>query len=469
MHSGDFSGDSPRDALTGLTSLDAARGRLAAWSRGEEDVPATEGAAAAEPTIAKTPCVHALMLGFRRFETVNLAYGEAAGDGALVEIARRLMHFADAELDGPWLVARGGGGTFLVAANEECSRERWQLFAEQLADVVARPIERRAGTLRLSPRLALLRVLSDEDSEQVLDRLAQTLALAKHQQGRRVIWANGETAHAGTTAAQLEADLLRAIDGNQIEVMFQPQFRISGEDSAEDILSGAEALARWNHPRLGRIGAAALFAVAERADHVVPLSRHIAAAALRTAVRWPEGLRLSLNVTADDLAVGSFATELAIAIDAARFPRNRLTLEVTEQVLVADMQLAERMLAGLAAQGIRIALDDFGAGFCNFRYLKTLPLHYLKLDRSMVDGIVEDPRDLAVLRAIVAMAGALDLEVIVEGIETEAQRAVIGREACGYYQGFLKAQPLSARAFSALAAGRSPTARPRLRRVGGTD
>ena len=135
-------------------------------------------------------------------------------------------------------------------------------------------------------------------------------------------------------------------------------------------------------------------------------------------------------------------------------------------MLVADMQLAERMLAGLAAQGIRIALDDFGAGFCNFRYLKTLPLHYLKLDRSMVDGIVEDPRDLAVLRAIVAMARALDLEVIVEGIETEAQRAVIGREACRYYQGFLKAQPLSARVFAGLAQGRS-VARPRLRRIMG--
>jgi EAL domain-containing protein (putative c-di-GMP-specific phosphodiesterase class I)/GGDEF domain-containing protein len=463
VQNGDFPGDSPRDALTGLASIDAARLRLAVWSRaaGEAD-----GGASATGDV---PRVHALMLGFRRFETINLAYGEAAGDGALVEIARRLMHFADAELDGPWLVARGGGGTFLVAANEACSRERWQLFAEQLADVVARPIERRAGTLRLSPRLALLRVLTNEDAESVLDRLAQTLAVAKHQQGRRVIWANGETAHAGTTAAQLEADLLRAIDAREIEVMFQPQFRIAGDiGSAGDVLSGAEALARWDHPRLGRIGAAALFAVAERADHVVPLSRHIAAAALRAAARWPDELRLSLNVTADDLAVGSFATELGIAIDASGFPRERLTLEVTEQVLVADMQLAERMLAGLAGQGIRIALDDFGAGFCNFRYLKTLPLHYLKLDRSMIDGIVEDPRDLAVLRAMVAMAGALDLEVIVEGIETEAQRAVIGREACGYYQGFLKAQPLSGRTFSALAGGRAAH-RPRLRRVGGTD
>jgi EAL domain-containing protein (putative c-di-GMP-specific phosphodiesterase class I) len=104
-------------------------------------------------------------------------------------------------------------------------------------------------------------------------------------------------------------------------------------------------------------------------------------------------------------------------------------------------ELAERSLADLAAQGIRIALDDFGAGFCNFRYLKTLPLHYLKLDRSMVDGITEDPRDLAVLRAITAMATALDLEVIAEGIESEPQRLAVAREGCAFYQGFVRAQP----------------------------
>ncbi len=124
---------------------------------------------------------------------------------------------------------------------------------------------------------------------------------------------------------------------------------------------------------------------------------------------------------------------------------------MTEQALIADVQLAQRSLRSLADAGIRIALDDFGAGFCNFRYLKILPLHYLKLDRAMVDGITTDPRDLAVLRAIVAMAKALDLQVIAEGIETEAQRAQIAAEGCAYYQGFLRAQPMAAAEFAELA------------------
>ena len=426
----------PRDGLTGLPGFAGARARLAQWL-----APEVGGS------------VHALLLGFRRFETVNLAYGEAAGDGALVEVARRLTHFADSELDGQWLAARGPGGTFLLIANEACSRERWQLFAEQLADIVARPIVRRAGTLRLSPRLALLRVLAGEGEGSALDRLAQTLASAKSGQGRRVIWASGEAVRAGRSAAELEGDLLKAIDGDEIEVVFQPQFATDGADWTMDRLAGAEALARWNHPRLGRIGAGALFAIAERADHIVPLSRHIAARSLQAAAGWPAPLRLSLNVTADDLAAASFAGDLARTIDASGFARERLTLEVTEQVLVADMQLAERSLSDLAGQGIRIALDDFGAGFCNFHYLKALPLHYLKLDRSMVDGIAEDPRDLAVLRAIAAMARALDLAVIAEGIESVAQRDVIAAEGCALYQGFLRAQPMAAGEFLGLAGG----------------
>ncbi|MDE2596410.1 MAG: GGDEF domain-containing protein [Sphingomonadales bacterium] len=424
--------DRDRDALTGLPGLEAARLRLEQWS-----TPADDGA----------PSFHALLLGLRRFDTINLAYGAAAGDSALAEVAARITHFAADELDGPWLAARGGGGSFLLVANEACSRERWQLFAEQLADRVARPIARNGGgSLRLSPRIALLRGLAGEGAESALDRLGQTLDQAQHRQGRRVAWADGVTTRAGRTAAQLEADLLDAIDRDEIEIVYQPQFA-----AADDRLTGAEALARWNHPQLGRIGAGALFAIAERADHVAPLSRHIARLALEGAHGWRADMRLSLNVTPADLAAGSFAQGLMETVRASRFAPERLTLEVTEQVLLADLTLAQTALAELAGQGVRLALDDFGAGFCNFRYLKVLPLHYLKLDRSMVDGVTSDARDLAVLRAIIAMAGSLGLKVIAEGIETEAQRAAIAAEGCAFYQGFLRAQPMSAADFGVLA------------------
>jgi EAL domain-containing protein (putative c-di-GMP-specific phosphodiesterase class I)/GGDEF domain-containing protein len=424
-----------RDLQTGLIDSSAAREMLEQW-RAE----AGEGEAAP---------VHALLVGLGRFDTVNLAYGEAAGDGALAEVARRILHFAADEFaDGQWFAARLGGGKFLLAAREACSRERWQWLGEALADALAHPMPDigQAGTVRLWPRVALMRVLAGERPAHVLDRLAQTLARAERRHGSRVLWADGELALPGQHAAALEADLLAALDRDEIALCFQPQFRLS-----DDRLVGAEALARWQHPRLGRIGASALFAIAERADHVAHLSRHIAQAALAEAARWPGAMRLSLNLTPADLAAGDFAAQFIEVVRGSGFDPARLTLEITEQVLLADLDRSARALATLKAAGMRIALDDFGAGFCNFRYLKVLPLDYLKLDRAMVEGIAEDPRDLAVLRAIVALAGALDLQVIAEGIESEAQRAVVAAEGCRFYQGFLRSAPLSGEAFLRLA------------------
>ena len=419
--------DAMRDAVTGLPGREAARARLTQW-------------------LEEGRQVHALLIGLRRFDAVNLAYGSASGDAALAEVAQRVKQFAANELDGAWLVARTGGGQFLLLTGEPVSREGWQVTAAQMLDAVARPIVSPSATLRLSPRGAMLRGLSGEGADSMLDRLGQALDRAMSQPGRRLTWADGEATRANRSAAQLEADLLRALDEDEIEVVYQPQFAC-----ADDRLVGGEALARWNHPDLGRIGAGALFSIAERADHVAQLSRHIARLALAGAQRWPMDLRLSLNVTPNDLASASFAKEFEALARESRFPLWRLTLEVTEQVLLSDVSHAAQALDTLVAQGARVALDDFGAGFCNFRYLKLLPLHTLKLDRSMIEGVAADPRDLAVLRAIVAMAGALELKVIAEGIESEAQRALAAAEGCSAYQGFLRAQPMSADAFIAYA------------------
>ncbi len=421
--------DSRSDPLTGLATRDAAAARLSEWlGRGDK--------------------VHALLIGLRRFDAVNLAYGTSAGDAALNEVAQRLKQFAASELDGSWLAARSGGDGFLLLASEPCSRERWQLAAGQLLDALARPIATAWGTVRLSPRGALLRGIEGDSAPLVLDRLGQALGSAMGQSARRLIWADGEATKAGLSAAQLETDLLLALDRGEIEVVYQPQF-----GCLDNRLSGGEALARWNHPKLGRVGAGALFAIAERADHIAQLSQHIAQLALKGAKAWPMDLRLSLNVTPNDLASADYAQRLSGLIKASGFAPWRLTLEVTEQVLLSDTAHAAAVLRELAGRGVRIALDDFGAGFCNFRYLKLLPLHYLKLDRAMIEGVAGDSRDLAVLRAIIAMAGALDLKVIAEGVESEAQRALIAAEGCASYQGFLMAQPMSAAAFLELAQG----------------
>jgi len=421
-----------RDALTGLIGLQMAERQIAAWQ-----IAAERG---------KGVPVHALLLRLRRFSSVNLAFGAAAGDRALMEVAARISQFFGQEFGKDRLVARAGGGAFLVAAAQSCSRERWEWLAEELARLIARPIaDPGGGIVRLRPRMALLRACPGETAQRMLGRLADTLDRAQEQPGRLLLWEDGVNCFGGLRAQQLEADLLGALDRSEIEVLFQPQFGCrSGR------LIGAEALARWQHPQLGTIGAEGLFTIAARADHVAPLSRHIAEAALAAAAEWPEPLRLSLNVTAADLAAADFAQAIERAVNRSGFAPGRLTLEITEQSLVFDLDRSARQLEQLSALGIHLALDDFGAGFCNFRYLKCLPLHALKLDRSMVEGIIEDVRDLAVLRGILAMARALDLAVIAEGIESEEQRAVIEAEGCAAWQGFLGAPALPAEEFTKL-------------------
>lgn len=415
-----------RDALTGLMGLDAARKRLEHWL--------AEGS------------VHAILLALPRLDAVNLAWGKAVGDGALAEVAARLSHFVGEELIAQWFAARVGGGSFLVATREPCSRERWALIAEGLVDAIARPIVALGGDVRLSPRVALLRAVPGEDAESVFDRLAQAIAVLGKRSTRRTGWVDGTVARSGRTASRLEADLLKAIDRDEIEILFQPQFALP-----DNALIGTEALARWQHPQLGRIGAGALFAIAERADHLAQLSHHIASKACALASGWPDHLSLSINVTAADLAAENFAEEFNQCVAASGLPPQRLVLEVTEQALVSDIELARRSLQQLVALGMRVALDDFGAGFCNFRYLKLLPLQKLKLDRTMIDGIFDDARDLAVLRGIVAMARALELEVIAEGIETEEQRRAVAAEGCSSWQGFYGAEPMDNAAFEAMA------------------
>lgn len=240
----------------------------------------------------------------------------------------------------------------------------------------------------------------------------------------------------------LAGDLAAAIELNAVEVLFQPQYAC-----ADNRIVGAEALVRWRHSTQGEIAGDMLFQLAGQAGLYADLSRHVMREAMRLAGDWPEGLRLSVNVTARDLATGDVVSDVEAALAQTGFAPECLTLEITEQALLAELDATAVRLATLAERGIRIALDDFGAGFCNFHYLKVLPLHALKLDRSMVDGICRDPRDLAVLRGIVAMAQALDLAVIAEGIETEAQRKAAADEGCETWQGFLGAKPMGAADF----------------------
>lgn len=266
------------------------------------------------------------------------------------------------------------------------------------------------------------------------------------EQGRTSLRGATRGRFPGVSVGSLEADLLSALDRREIEVLFQPQF-----SCLTGAVVGAEALARWRHPSLGPIGARDLFAIAERAALVAPLSRHVVARALEDAATWPEGLTLSLNITPEELGDPRFAADFAALIGRSDIAPQRLMLEITEDLLLRNLAQAASALKALRGLGFRTALDDFGAGFCNFRYLRELPLDALKLDKAMLEGVPGDATALAVLRAMLQLGKALGLAVYAEGIESEIQRAAITAEGCDYWQGFLRAQPMPSESVLALA------------------
>lgn len=252
----------------------------------------------------------------------------------------------------------------------------------------------------------------------------------------------------GWGAADLSHELELALRLGQLEIRFQPQF-----SCASGRITGAEALARWAHPTFGEIGARDLFDLATRAGLANELAWRAVSLAISEAGAWPKGLSLSLNIAPRQLLGEGFVGRITRELAASALDPRQVTLEITEELLLDDLDLAARRLAGLREAGLRIALDDFGAGFCNFDYLKRLPLDALKLDRSMVRGIAHEPRDLAVLQAIVTLARALELVVIAEGIEDAAQRDAVVGEGCAYWQGFLGSAPLTRDALIELVSG----------------
>ena len=247
---------------------------------------------------------------------------------------------------------------------------------------------------------------------------------------------------------RLETDLRLALDRGEIGIVFQPQYPVNSE-----VISGVEALARWNHPHYGPLGAGILFATAERSDYMLPLSAHILGEALRQAAAWPRalsGLRLSINVTAADIAQPQFMPDLLDMVDRSGFPRARLTVEITESGLIHDVDAAAALLRALRTEGLAVAIDDFGTGYSSLAYLKSLPLDYLKIDSGLAQDIAGTARDRIIVRGIIHMAKSLGLKVIAEGVETEEQLDLLAREGCDYYQGFLRSAGISSAELVAL-------------------
>ncbi|WP_417621603.1 putative bifunctional diguanylate cyclase/phosphodiesterase [Parasphingorhabdus sp.] len=419
---------SDRDLLSGLSNTAAVR----SWIRQKLD--------AGRPLTL-------IAIGIKNFRMINAAFGRKAGDQFLRIVGHRLMDQTHRQYAGSQIVARLDGQNFLIALADIRSDEI-SVFANELLITVFREMQLEGRSINPVARAGVA-IGNANSKEKTLIRKA-VLALAEATAADALPIHFSAVSEADVHLEEvLEDQLAGAMGRGEIVIAFQPQIKI---DTGQ--LVGAEALARWEHPEYGLLGASTLFAVAERAGVKESLSAQIHKQALILAARWPGSLaflRLSLNVTASDLATITFDSDILKQVENAGFKPHQLTLEITESELISNMAASVDKLQRLQAVGVRIAIDDFGTGYSSLAYLKELPIDYLKIDSGLTGDISGSPKEQVVVRSIIDMAHSLHLSVIAEGVETEAQLETLAELGCEYFQGFLRSGPLSPDEFETFA------------------
>ncbi len=417
-----------RDLLSGLRNTAAAR----AWIRRKLE-------AGSQLTL--------IAIGIKNFRMINAAFGRNAGDQLLRIVGHRLMDQTHRQYAGSQLVARLDGQNFLIAL-ADIQSNKISDFANDLIASVFYDLQLEGRPINPVARAGVA-IGNGDSSEKTLIRKA-VLALAEATAADALPIKFSTVSEADVHLEELlEDQLAGAMGRGEIVIAFQPQMRI---DTGQ--LVGAEALARWEHPEYGLLGASTLFAVADRAGVMESLSTQIHKQALTLAAGWPESLgflRLSINVTAGDLAAALFDDNIRQQVDKAGFNLGRLTLEITESELIGNLSASADKLQRLRMAGVRIAIDDFGTGYSSLSYLKELPVDYLKIDSGLTSDISGSPKDQVVVRSIIDMAHSLHLSVIAEGVETEFQLSILAEQGCEYFQGFLRSGPLSPDEFEAFA------------------
>ena len=414
------------DAMTGLATGDQMQGWISA---------ALQDAETAQP-------VFVLAVGIVRFAQINAAYGRAVADRVLAAVAKRLGKSVDARSPGRdraerRMLARLAAAEFAVAVTGPVSLAAVRRLAETLAGAFETPFVVDGYVIHLSARIGITvgDAGAEGDAASLIRQASSALALARGgEAGAIEIFQRDPAGDPLTRLADLESDLHRAIEGDDIAILFQPQLALG-----TGMITGVEALVRWEHPTLGLLPAETLLGTAATAELAIKLGRHIRARAMREAAGWigpAARLRLSVNVTAADLADPGFAGALEEARVVAGLPRSRLTLEVTEGAFITDIYGAVELLAALRADGIKIALDDFGTGYSSLSWMARLPIDVIKLDRSFTLGLTGSPRERVVVETMVRLSKQLGMTVIAEGVEDDIQLDAARLAGCDGVQGF---------------------------------
>ncbi len=394
-----------------------------------------------------------LFIDLDDFKSVNDSLGHDQGDILLQQVAKRLSGC----LRQNDTVARFGGDEFAVVlegivADPDEARIRMRQVAEKLRDVLEQPFQLAGQTCYTTASIGITEFGDGDETIQELLKRADLAMYQAKEGGRnttRLFEPLMETAAA--TRMQIETDLREALENGTIDVHYQPQV------DAEGRITSAEALARWRHPVRGPISPAEFIPVAEHTGLIVPLGQTVLEQACRQLARWMEHsptpeFTMAINVSARQFHDRDYIDDTLATIGKAGVEPARIRLELTESMLLEDIERSMNTMLVLKAHGVRFSLDDFGTGYSSLAYLKSLPLDQLKIDQTFVRNMATDPNDAAIVRAIIAIAESLGLGVVAEGVETEAARQLLAEYGCVQYQGYLFSPPMPAREFESFSA-----------------
>ncbi len=376
------------------------------------------------------------MIDLDRFKAVNDTLGHPVGDRLLAQVAKRLkMIMSENELCG-----RLGGDEFAVVLKDATDSSYVTKLARNIIENLSRPYEVDQHTLFIGASIGSAVGPADGRTVELLMRSADLALYRSKEDGGNNHHAYQHKLHANAEERRvLEFELRHALERNQLFVEYQPVVDANGDHG----ISGFEALLRWKNPKFGLVSPAKFIPVAEDARLIVPIGNWVLQQACKDAMEWPDSTKVAVNISVDQLTSQGFVESVVQALHDSKLPAWRLELEVTESIFLRDGGLAVQVLDRMRKMGIKLSLDDFGTGYSSLGYLRNIRFDTIKVDRSFVQGAAKaKPESIAIIRAVVALADALNINTTAEGVETEAELHMVRDMGCKKIQGFYFGRPM---------------------------